>query len=207
MSLQEQFIGTLSEIKTSLSEAAFTAYLWEHEDLLDINTAGIHFNKTDFDRWCYRHIWLPKIQQYENMPVKYDLKVLYYYTKPELLDSLKTTVFIHNTKADRLVWRTDHWDILRGSPFALSCVINNFTEDIPLNEFLNLISEQTTKLKLYNGEKINIYRTISLLSTIPPQKLYLKRSDLDKILRPCTCWTSRMSILKFTLDGLRVLNK
>ena len=45
------------------------------------------------------------------------------------------------------------------------------------------------------------------LSTIPPQKLYLKRSDLDKILRPCTCWTSRMSILKFTLDGLRVLNK
>ena len=61
MSSKEQFIGTLSEIKTSLSETAFITYLWEHEDLLDINTAGIHFNKTDFDRWCYRHIMVLRL--------------------------------------------------------------------------------------------------------------------------------------------------
>ena len=203
MSSEDSFISTLEEKKKTMTADEFTKYLWEHEDQLDIRTVGFNFSPEDYDRWCYRHFWLPKIQQYESIPTKPELKVIYYYTKSKLLDSLRTLVFIKNTDADRLVWRTDHWDILRGSPFTLKCMVNDFNDSIPLNEFLNLISTQTTPLQLKNGQKINIYRTISLVATIPPEKLYTQRSAFDKIFTPVTTWTTKMSIFEFTQNGLR----
>ena len=207
MNERDQFISTLEDVKKKLNEDEFTVYLWLNEDLLDSRTACLNFSPKDFDKWCYNHIWLPKIREYESIPFKPNMRIIYFYCKPKLLDSLRACVLVRNTDADRLLWKDNHWVIIKGKVLTLKCVISNFDDSIPLAEFLNFISSKTTSFNLATEKKVNIYRTISIISTKPPHKLYLNRTCFDKIFTPFTAWTSKMHIIKFTMDGFMSLDK
>lgn len=173
-------------MKNVCSPEDFYNYLLANIQNLPIDDAKRFLKPNDFDNYLFITKYSKKLAILENIPIKHNLKIYFYYCNDCYLSKLNAYVICKYKNFDAIKFLNNHWSIIKSPPFSTTAVYLNLHDSIiPFDQFLLFTNSKTKKLDLGNNNfKINIYQTIVFTANKSLNNIYSNRSTLDKIFRP-----------------------